>query len=1063
MSVVFLFLLALSALSATAQTLTIVSGNGLIVQEAFPSTKPLRVRAVNSAGDGVQNIAITWTLKQGDGQFINVMGTTDSGGYATTEFFGARILQGESYISSIVTAASAFGSVDFAVTTVSTRSINGTFVGLPSASLIDPTATLTGPPGTVFPRAFGVRVAAQAGLGVGQGIPNVGVRITDPDPDQPTAAYARCSGAGNVVLTDATGVAYCDLVLGTNPGFNFLSVDVGEVLRFDRRIPITITPGAACTFNVNPLTQNVAGAGGSSTIAVTVATGTSCSWTASTGTPWLTINSGTTGQGSGTVAFTAATNPGAARTGTITVAGRTVTINQAAAGSPGTGGPLTFITNSPFPAGVVGIPYTLQLSTSGGTAPFVWTAEGTFAPGLGLTPSNGFVTGTPTLAGTFAFTLRVVDALGASVSRPFTMTVSPPSTGAGLSIITTSLVNGAVGAAYQQAVTATGACGSNPFGGGAVNWSLVSGSLPPGLTFGTSGPSINISGTPTAEGTFTFSLRAADTCGRSDTRPLTLVISSVVTQTPMTATPTNVEFSVAFTAANSPEQSIALSTGAANLTFTAATTTPWLRVSPASGPTPGNITVQAINIATFAPGTYNGAVTVTSGASNSPLTIPVALRVASPSNISVSPESLLFRHTPAAPISQQNLTVGGASTGIRFFVTSTTDSGGSWLSVTPTSGSTSATLAVAVNTTGFQPGTYTGIVRVVPDANAAGVRVVPVTVIVSPQSTITVPQTPLIFSGPGAQTLAITSTGAPIAFTAAATGGTWLSVTPTSGNAPSSVTVTADIAGLAQGQYQGTVVITPANTGQPIAIPVVLNVTQGQPVISAITNGASFAPGSVAPGELVTLFGTNLGPATLTSADFDASGTLQTSVANVRVLFDNVAAPIIYVASNQVSAIVPFGVFGRTSTRVQLVNNNLQSNEISLAVADAAPGIFVLDASGQGAVLNQDGSVNAQLNGAAPGDIIAIYATGAGQLDRQVFDGRRVTDQPFPRPLLPIGVRIGGRVADVVYAGAAPSLVAGMIQVNARIPADTPRGTTVSVQILVGNATSQANVVLSTR
>jgi uncharacterized protein (TIGR03437 family) len=193
------------------------------------------------------------------------------------------------------------------------------------------------------------------------------------------------------------------------------------------------------------------------------------------------------------------------------------------------------------------------------------------------------------------------------------------------------------------------------------------------------------------------------------------------------------------------------------------------------------------------------------------------------------------------------------------------------------------------------------------------------------------------------------------------------------------------------------------------------------------------------------------------------SRSIPTTLSNVRVLFDNVAAPLIYVSSNQVSTIVPFGVFGRTSVRIQVINGPLQSNTFTAQVADTAPGIFVLDASGQGAILNQDNTVNAQLNGAQPGSIIAIYATGGGQMDSQVFDGRLVTATPYPRPILPVGVRIGGRVADVTYAGAAPGQVAGMIQVNARVPADTPTGTTVPIQITIGSATSQANVFLATR
>ena len=77
-----------------------------------------------------------------------------------------------------------------------------------------------------------------------------------------------------------------------------------------------------------------------------------------------------------------AANTGAARTGVITVAGQSVTVNQAAAGSTGAG-PITFTFTSPLPGGTVGTPYSLNLGISGGTAPFLWTASGTFPPGLG--------------------------------------------------------------------------------------------------------------------------------------------------------------------------------------------------------------------------------------------------------------------------------------------------------------------------------------------------------------------------------------------------------------------------------------------------------------------------------------------------------------------------------------------------------------------------------------------------------------------------------------------------------------------------------------------------------
>jgi uncharacterized protein (TIGR03437 family) len=268
---------------------------------------------------------------------------------------------------------------------------------------------------------------------------------------------------------------------------------------------------------------------------------------------------------------------------------------------------------------------------------------------------------------------------------------------------------------------------------------------------------------------------------------------------------------------------------------------------------------------------------------------------------------------------------------------------------------------------------------------------------------------------------------------------------------------------LTPGRYEGAILITPANGATTSQIGVVLNVSAGQPVITGVTNAASFAPGGVAPGELVTIFGSNLGPASLLSGAADPSGSFPTTLANTRVLFDGVPAPLVYVATGQVSAVVPFGVQGRTATRVQVISNGLNSNLHDLSVVDAAPGIFVLDTSGQGAIINQDGTINARLNGAEPGSVISIYATGAGSMDLPMTDGRLVVGAPFPRPLLPVGVRIGGRVADVLYYGAAPGLVGGMLQVDARVPADVVRGQMVPIQLLVGGATSQQNVFLSTR
>jgi hypothetical protein len=122
------------------------------------------------------------------------------------------------------------------------------------------------------------------------------------------------------------------------------------------------------------------------------------------------------------------------------------------------------------------------------------------------------------------------------------------------------------------------------------------------------------------------------------------------------------------------------------------------------------------------------------------------------------------------------------------------------------------------------------------------------------------------------------------------------------------------------------------------------------------------------------------------------------------------------------------------------------------------------------AALNQDGSVNSRTNPAHVGDIVSLFATGAGQTSPDGVDGLIPTDS-FPIPLLPITVEVGGLPAKVLYAGAAPYLVSGLIQVNAQIPPLTigslyapPSGvdlTSQAVVLTVGSRRSASNVYLS--
>lgn len=228
------------------------------------------------------------------------------------------------------------------------------------------------------------------------------------------------------------------------------------------------------------------------------------------------------------------------------------------------------------------------------------------------------------------------------------------------------------------------------------------------------------------------------------------------------------------------------------------------------------------------------------------------------------------------------------------------------------------------------------------------------------------------------------------------------------------------------------------------------------PVATAagVVNAASFLGGPVAPGELVTIFGSGIGPATLAGYHITAFNFFDTLSGETSVLFDGIPAPLIYASAGQTTAIVPYSVAGHASTQMTIVYQGRASAPAAVPVTAAAPALFSADSSGKGpaALLNQDFSTNAANNPAAKGSIVALYGTGEGQTNPGGVTGR-IALSVYPKPVLPVSVTIGGTQATIAYAGAAPSLVSGVFQINVTIPPDAPSGA-VPVVVKVGTATS---------
>ena len=202
--------------------------------------------------------------------------------------------------------------------------------------------------------------------------------------------------------------------------------------------------------------------------------------------------------------------------------------------------------------------------------------------------------------------------------------------------------------------------------------------------------------------------------------------------------------------------------------------------------------------------------------------------------------------------------------------------------------------------------------------------------------------------------------------------------------------------------------------------------------------------GAIAPGQYVTIFGTNLGPAALAQGN-----------TGVRITFDGVAGQVLYASAGQLGVSVPSSVAGKTQTSVAVSYGNQTSAAVSNAVSLTAPGLFSSNSSGSGpgAIVNQSGLVNGAAAPAPKGSIVALYLTGAGLTNAAGLIAAPVT------------VTIGGQAATVGYAGLAGGATFGLYQINAMVPAAVvPTGAASGAQpvvVTIGGVASQSGVTVA--
>lgn len=237
---------------------------------------------------------------------------------------------------------------------------------------------------------------------------------------------------------------------------------------------------------------------------------------------------------------------------------------------------------------------------------------------------------------------------------------------------------------------------------------------------------------------------------------------------------------------------------------------------------------------------------------------------------------------------------------------------------------------------------------------------------------------------------------------------------------------------------------------------------------TGVVNAASSAPftAGISPGELLTLYGTNLASSLVVAPGIP----FPTTLGNVQVMINGVPAPIYYVSPTQISAIVPYEL-DTSIADVQVMSNGNLSNTVTQFTNETSAGVFSVPPGGlgNGAVLHQNGALVTAANPAQIGEVVSVYLTGLGAVSPTVTDGAAGPVGTLSQATNTITADISGTAATIGYAGLAPQL-AGLYQVNLTVPTGLTNGLnyldiggpdsyTSEVLISIGGGSSSASVV----
>jgi uncharacterized protein (TIGR03437 family) len=268
--------------------------------------------------------------------------------------------------------------------------------------------------------------------------------------------------------------------------------------------------------------------------------------------------------------------------------------------------------------------------------------------------------------------------------------------------------------------------------------------------------------------------------------------------------------------------------------------------------------------------------------------------------------------------------------------------------------------------------------------------------------------------------------------------GTW---TPRTAAAQTTVTVKAIETNAVMGMLQlaGSVA---ANTATPIV------------GVGGVVNAASGAT-TIAPGAFIAIYGQNFGGATNV-----APATLYpTLLGGTQVLLGGRPMPLYFTSSGQIDAVVPYDIAPNSVQQLIVQNGTAVSQPETVMVSAAQPGVFSQNSSGTGpgSILGQKPggipTLNTAANPANVGDALLIFCTGLGTVSPSVPAGTAASTSVLSYTDNPVTVTVGGKDAQVLFAGLAPGWVA-LYQVNVLVPSGVTPGPSVPVVVTAAGAAS---------